>query len=468
MARLRVQCPQCHTDLYVERDKAGEIVTCSDCLEEFVAEVAPAVSTEVPAAPDRGPDQQPPATAHEEDRLLDGVGDPPEPAVTPTVPESPPEDDEEDFEFDVECPLCGTRLGATRARIGGKIRCPDCYTRFTVRSPSKRRRRKRRAEPSSDDGEFRLEEPVADTLFHEQAQGLIASAEAEIRDPDALSRPHTDKREAPDEIQKAIAEQRESAPRQLPRHPLTTSIAVILTDPAAVMRGLGFAFALQLEVWAWNTAQRLFAIPDGPAQFMACMLFAFLFLFGVPVFANWSMSMLAILQDTAGGNDEVESWPDLNFLDWILDAIYLPAALFVAVLPGLAVGQLARITTGEIGLPIAAAASVFLLFPFVLVSMLEAGSPIGIISSPVARSLHVATRRWLQFYGLTAVLISAALAAWQLRWFESVLLNFLAAAAAVAAGLLYFRLLGRLAWCCQEAVAKAENQRESQDEAAET
>jgi hypothetical protein len=305
-------------------------------------------------------------------------------------------------------------------------------------------------------------------LFREQAQHLLASAEAEIRAPQDLTRGRSaSQHEAGKRPQKDSVEQRDVGPPKLPRHPLTNRVAIILIDPAAIMRVLTFAFALQIELAAVHYAQKLYAVESGPPQFLASMLFVFTLIFGVPAFANWSVSMLAILQDTAGGKDEIESWPDLNFLDWILDAIYLPAALFAAALPGLAVGEILTMAAGGslvAALPMAVAASLFLLFPVLMMSMLEAESPIGIFSSPVARSLSVATHRWIQFYGLAAALCLIAFGIWQVRRLEYLLLNFFAAVTTVVAGMIYFRLLGRLTWCCQEAVAEAENREEADDD----
>ena len=85
-----------------------------------------------------------------------------------------------------------------------------------------------------------------------------------------------------------------------------------------------------------------------------------------------SVSCLAILQESAAGSDEVTSWPDLNFVDWMFDSLYVVLALFYSITPGMLIGA----ALGCAGLPAWLTSSItgigfFVLFPIVQLSLLE-------------------------------------------------------------------------------------------------
>ncbi len=180
-----------------------------------------------------------------------------------------------------------------------------------------------------------------------------------------------------------------------------------------------------------------------------------------------------MLRDTGAGCDKIENWPDIGFIDWALEALYLFNSLGLSLLPGVALawwwGRSGELPADMIFAPSAAAA--FLLFPVILLSMLEKNSLVAVISPAVCRTFWMATNGWLTFYFMTAMLLAAA---------GIVVLTIFAAdsrygliAAAVALSLvwlIYFRLLGRLAWYCTDrsAVAEPDDQWPGEDPGSET
>jgi hypothetical protein len=124
------------------------------------------------------------------------------------------------------------------------------------------------------------------------------------------------------------------------------------------------------------------------------------------------------------------------YLGWI-GAIPFAVSYGLAVLAGLAGARV------ELALP----AIFFVLFPISLLSALEANSIWAPLTLPIVTSLFRWCWCWLMFYTLTA-LIAAGLVAAVVYAGESgtdwllLLLGPLVAAAI----LIYFRLLGRLAW----------------------
>lgn len=150
---------------------------------------------------------------------------------------------------------------------------------------------------------------------------------------------------------------------------------------------------------------------------------------------------LSILRDSAAGLDDVENWPDAFLLDSVAESIYLINALFLAALPGFAVVQVAGAGWGWV------LGSVLMLFPVILLSMLDAGSSFTPLTATVFVSLLASVLGWLLFFTQSILL------AWVGRWVLGLVweygdLGSLAAGCCVAVGLslLYFRMLGRLAW----------------------
>ena len=73
------------------------------------------------------------------------------------------------------------------------------------------------------------------------------------------------------------------------------------------------------------------------------------------------------------------------------------------------------------------------------------------ISLPIWNSLQAVPHYWLAFYGQSALLVIATSISAGLLLFRSNLALGLAAIWLTFLAMVYFRLLGRLAWICQEA-----------------
>ena len=68
-------------------------------------------------------------------------------------------------------------------------------------------------------------------------------------------------------------------------------------------------------------------------QFLSVLMRMFAVTFGIGVLAIGCSSMQGILEDTANGMDEIESWPDLNFLDWFGEMFFILSGVFICVVP---------------------------------------------------------------------------------------------------------------------------------------
>lgn len=389
---------------------------------------------------------------------------------------------ESGYEFSVVCMICGTRLDVNDSLIGKKVKCPDCHNAIAVRTPTpdKRRVPVQAAPTADDDDDFGLaaitSTAAVSSPYHSIANDLMARAESEVV-REAATAPQKKRAPALDSIQRAkesLAETDEKERPKLPAAPFRTGVLKFLVDPITIARliVLGLVFFVVL-----GAIQGAITSAEGAAtsQFVSILYRMFAITVGAIFATNLAVSLLGILQDTANGKDAIESWPDVNFLDWIFEAFYIFSGLFIAVFPACALAKVLSlvgapdslfwlITVGGSSL------GVLLLFPFALVSMLESGSAIMPVSQPIIRSLRLARGSWIAFTLLSLFVIGAGvcLGAARVLWSDSTVMNFVFALLGIVLLAIYFRLLGRLTWCCDEAVLAEDIRLEEAAEAAES
>jgi hypothetical protein len=258
----------------------------------------------------------------------------------------------------------------------------------------------------------------------------------------------------------AEVEAREAETAKLPPRPFSTGVFRFLLDPNAISRWLLMSLGLQIEVGAIQSAIRL-SSSAGLEQIFGVFLSVFSCIFGV-LLASWmGATLLVVLQDSSQGKGVMENWPGINIIDWFFDSWPLLASSFLALAPGLAVGQMAYFASGDMlwfwrfGLGVGGV-SLALALPILTLSFTENGSP---YSPSVWKSLRVAGRYWRAFYQRSCLLVIFLAGIAYLRWNSiSLISNLLLSAGGMLVVLLYFRLLGRLSWCCGEALGASEQE----------
>jgi DNA-directed RNA polymerase subunit RPC12/RpoP len=389
---------------------------------------------------------------------------------------------ESNYDFSVVCVICGTRLDVNDALIGKKIKCPDCHNAIDVRTPPPERRRAPfHAPPTAfDDDDFGIAKAADTTAFtspyHSIANDLLAKAESEV----ARETPKAPRRKIDptlDSMQRAESELDEADERErpkLPAAPFRTGVMKFLIDPQTIGRLLVLAFVLFVELGAIQWALVTAADENPQSQFFSIIARIIAVILGIAFTTNLAVSLLGILQDTANGMDAIESWPDVNFVDWIGEAFYIFSALFLAVFPACALAKVVSL----LGAPdslfwlvgfVGSFVGILFLFPFVLVSMLESASPIVPVSRPIIRSLRLARGRWLVFTLLSSLVVGSGLGLVAVRgvWSDHAVMNFAIAVFLIVLCAIYFRLLGRLTWCCDEAISAEDLRLEEAVEASE-
>jgi DNA-directed RNA polymerase subunit RPC12/RpoP len=367
----------------------GKRVRCPDCKEVLV----------VPAAPDgKQPRRQPAAV---EAYNLEAEGSEPK-RLGP------------EHYFSYFCPRCSARLRALRKDAGQRTDCPDCGVNIRI--------------PPA---------PELRTAPQQQPTGEAAGWDT-MGPPPAMREPV-----GPDAIENRIR------PARPPRWTYFSGVFSFPFRGDAITRwgmlSIGLAITGLVATAGWLVS----GVAGGGMSMIAGVSLAF---FGLAVLwlSIWTFSyaahcMVAILEDTSAGADEILSWPESDWRDWMwrfLQMLYLAS---VAIAVGFGISQLAGLWLEQTG--VIWAGGVFVIFPILLLSSVDAGSPFIPLSKRVRRSLFRCTGGWLTMYLLSGLMWAAAIgicyALWELQPF---LLPIVGGPVLAAVLLVYARLLGRLAW----------------------
>jgi DNA-directed RNA polymerase subunit RPC12/RpoP len=375
------------------------------------------------------------------------------------------------------CPVCHTRLDVTEDKVGTIIECPDCGTRFAVHRP--------KAAPPQPNPLDEIGEEYGVAPPMEVAQRKPAVMEPGDLVIDSEEHRTVEERRGLEEEWKNFNQQLRSGWQASPtpaaavaaavaasaepeKEPTESFFSGVFTFPFYrssiaywVALSLGLMFVVLPPTFAYMMAIKQTGGPEWTwvivASALACIA-------GLIWILMTSSSCLAILQDTAEGCDEVENWPEGQIFEWLFDAAYILTALLLATAAGLTVSRL-LVWIGHPWWPSAIVVG-WVMFPFILVSMLEAGSPLLPFSVPIVRSLLLAWWAWFLFYLETTLLVAvvgglgAAVTVYTHHWGSPV-----AIVLAVAVLMIYFRLVGRLIWfCSHEGVLEDEDKPQRTDD----
>ncbi len=415
---IPVVCSVCRTRMLATEAEVGRALTCPDCRTATVVRPLP------PATPQRTP--VPANDAEASYGVRAGAGEP------------GPGSADYATHFPVICPVCNTRLHAGPDQVGRELICPDCRTPILVRAPAA-------AVPKLDpmegaDAGYTVAAPIELPQWQPVFESSGPEAEREAKD---VKQP-AERLPRRDAVRPSGA-----APgdwwRGIAGFPLKRSVW-----PRWVLSSMGMMGVLLLSALAtWvSTAVSPGAGFGGIGIWILGMILSGLAgMAAILWLVVFGASAVVIVVETAAGADAIEGWPDGPYQDWMPDAFYMVNALAVGAIPGAALGWLPA--ASELPGGVWLAASLFVMFPIVLLSMLEWGSAIRPLSLAILASLLWTWWAWALFYVAAAVLLAssvtlAALAVWALGGAGSAP----AVCILVGALLIYFRMLGRLGMVC--------------------
>ena len=323
----------------------------------------------------------------------------------------------------VVCGVCSTRMYARADQIGQSMECPDCFTQNLIKEPPKEAKP---SGPSMETGRgYDLEPQQEIEITKTHGEELLAAAD------------------------EAVEKQLEEEP-DTPKRPFVDGVLLyplrLRIFPIVIGMVLAWSLVLGMVKLAWDL--------KGKASAITPMLLAGSAIVLLMVVFPTLVSFQKIFENTSNLDDDSEIRPDggmFAFIDWIGECMPIMVATFFSVAPGIAIVKGLQLpTVAYAGVGVAA----YLLFPLVLMSMMESASVFGIFSRPVWSSLFQIPAKWFRFYFFTAIqFVFFAAGIGGLVYVAQTPLDGRVIAIAVVslfASLLsltgYFRTLGRLAW----------------------
>ncbi|KLU03692.1 putative transmembrane protein [Rhodopirellula islandica] len=321
--------------------------------------------------------------------------------------------------YRVRCPVCATMMNVTAAQAGKQVRCHDCHKMIKV-PPAPRKKKK----------------VVIDM---ERAQSFQFN-ESSVTQSDRPADP----------FRKSAQELLDQAARTEEDSPAADLDVPKISDWAKSVFGIFSQLSVTVHWLILSTIGSAVAGIAIATGFDAAL--KFLFPAGIVYGAMVLACGFTILQSVSNDEDEVSDWPlTLEPLEWLAPTLFCFAAVGLTGGPGWMIGTLA------FGQNLATVClimlSVFLLFPFVLLSMLDMQNMFVPFSPEVGRSVTRCEEAWGGFYLSAALIFFAAF----LIFVSASLMSPIAAAAVciftgTAGTFIYFAMLGRLAKAIGQAV----------------
>jgi len=470
---VAVVCLVCHARLHATVDQIGQEIVCPDCDTPVV------VPSPEPEEDHAKKPTSPPPQAY----LLQDEVDGDSAGLRPS---------QQTF-VRVDCSLCGTMMQAAEDQVGRRIACPDCGTENTVHPPAARPRARRPGDIATAGGAGYV---LAEEVHLPPGQSAAEQSYVAVRCPVCGTRLHATTDQVGLEIVCPDCDRPVVVPTPPPKPKPKPNLRVAAGKDYVVGQATTIPEFKPLFVPPrWHSqldgSDEVRPLPEPPRWPMVMGVFGFPFsrsarntwialsagamlllgvliggrsidtgairaygiamsmgvggLIGFILAVAGSVRLLTVLGDTACGYDDVENWPEPPYIDWMLESLFVINAAVLAAMPWFVVTRLFDCGAAA---PMLLVGGSLLLFPIVLLAMLEANSPVWPFSSLLAQSLIRVRWVWGLFYAESAVLTVAVggLAVAAVVWVPYAG-PFLAAVLLTTALMIYFRLLGRLAWC---------------------
>lgn len=302
--------------------------------------------------------------------------------------------EEELKEYRVLCRVCGTAQYVPKSAQGMKIKCPDCHSSFKAPPPQVK-----------DRGPTKV-------LLSEEDVPLVATEYSQVQAETENQRVRTN----------AILDK---AKRELSDDDIDNLYSGDFDTAGFIQRTLGFVFdpiAMAFVIGYGIVFGLVFALGQyglmnansgfGRGALLIGMIGAPLLgiLFGMPMLS----SGLALLESVANRQTRVTDWPGFNVFDHFGDLMALLAALLGSALPGVLFSVVVFGDGNGAGRMQLACSmvTVYLLFPVVLLSILDNGSLFQPVSPAVLSSFKPAAEAWGAYYLKTLLAFGGAMVAW--------------------------------------------------------
>ncbi len=322
----------------------------------------------------------------------------PRAASGPTQSASSPPPKPPDNDYRIICRTCGTPMFLKLDRVGKKVSCSDCHSSFVVPPPPAGWSPIKKKVEIEDNG---LDVPL--------------SAPEVAQSANTLDSQRTAASEYLDKARQTIDDEELDSLYQgdFDTVGFMNRTFGFLTDPTAVgqMVLYGFLFA---GVFALAQFSKM-KVDGGGFEGGGYLLVLFILTTVISIIVSLPMlsAGLALLESVANHQRRVAEWPSFNVFDNFGEVLVILFSLLGSLLPGMLVGGLIGrsggaewlILTGMMG-------TCFLLFPVLMLSMLDNGSPLQPFSSAVVKSIPQVPEAWGGYYLKTMFAFGSVMLLW--------------------------------------------------------
>lgn len=369
------------------------------------------------------------------------------------------------------CPSCLRAIKASLIAAGKTLPCPGCEKEITV--PTLEESGLNVADNPLSSDEYGVVEPVECQPYKPAIiPGLDHTYESDL-DVNTYRESNSSYKTSCESKSRAFTEHENSyvTPERpkLPPYPMFTGIFSMFADASTMSWFIWLTLFLTLPMTLpIGIVLLIFIHPFFAVVSIIMFLVSGLWaVFGLSFLAIALNCFLAILQDSAVGKKRIESWPNKTEGGYFTGSIFVIAALSYSIGVGWLIGWLFHYNDCYWYLILLIV--YFFTFPFFLVSLLEVGSPLIPISKIMLRSFFACFLTWITFYVESAILCAIGLGGIAItlillphyNTILCILCAFLLGPLFTFLSFLYFRLLGRLVWVCDNWLRSLESDEES-------
>jgi len=300
--------------------------------------------------------------------------------------------------YRLTCRTCGTPMFLKLDRVGKKVSCPDCHSSFVVPPPPAGWSPIKKKIEVEDDG---FDVPL--------------SAPEVAQSSNTLDSERTAASEYLDKARQTIDDEELDSLYQgdFDTIGFMRRTFGFLADPTAVgqMVLYGFLFSGVFALAQFSKTK----VDGGGFEGGGYLLVLFILTTVISIIVSLPMlsAGLALLESVANHQPRVAEWPSFNVFDNFGEILVILFSLLGSLLPGMLVGGLIGrsggaewlILTGMMG-------TCFLLFPVLLLSMLDNGSPLQPFSGAVLTSIPQVPEAWGGYYLKTMFAYSSVMLFW--------------------------------------------------------
>jgi len=289
-----------------------------------------------------------------------------------------------DEEFSFPCKLCGSLLCSSRSRVGHQIRCPDCYSEFSIPSPPQKKKKV----------DVKLDPEVASVTFAPidslSVHGTNSSSEKTKEILDRAEQTMESEREEYQDLSGSFDTKRWMG-----------FLFGFLKDPLVVTAAIGLGFVAGF--WLFFMAVMGTWVKLEGAQVLIAQL-AILCVFGIPIFGAICMCGIGILTMAANRASRVAEWPFMKMSESIGECMMVLAAVIAASIPGGILGAVFSSMNAHPSIPFAfIMLGIWAITPILLLCMIDTSSIFQPYSKAVFQSIKIRAEAWGAMYMQTGM-----------------------------------------------------------------